>query len=98
MCPEGVNPLLFSQLCIYNHSNVWKNNTLGATSEVMSQNIEISKSPKTDGLSKKKTNYTLKGRMEPLDRSWLALNKTLFVFLAIQLLLCWDKPIRFHQN
>ena len=54
MCPEGVNPLLFSQLCIYHHSNVWKNNTLGAMSEVMSQNIEISKSPKTDGLSKKK--------------------------------------------
>ena len=54
ICPEGVNPLLFSQLCIYHHSNVWKTNTLGATSEVMSQNIEISKSPKTDDLSKKK--------------------------------------------
>ena len=54
MCPEGVNPLLFSQLCIYHHSNVRKNNTLGATSEVMSQSIEISKSPKTDGLSKKR--------------------------------------------
>ena len=37
--PEGVNPLLFSQLCIYHHSNVRKTNTLGATSEVMSQNI-----------------------------------------------------------
>ena len=98
ICPEGVNPLLFSQLCIYHHSNVWKNNTLGSTSEVMSQNIEISKSPKTDGLSKKKTNYTLRGRMEPLDRSQLALNKTLFVFPAIQLLLCWDKPIRFHRS
>ena len=96
MCPEGVNPLLFSQLCIYHHSNVWKTNTLGATSEVMSQNIEISESQKTDGLSKKKTNYILKGRMEPLDRSQLALNKILYVFPAIQLLLCRDKPIRFH--
>ena len=85
--PKGVNPMLFSQLCIYHHSNIRKNNTLGATSEVMSQNIEISKSPKTDGLSKKKTNHILKGRMEPLDRSQLALNKTLFVFLVIQLLL-----------
>ena len=46
ICPKGVNPLLFSQLCIYHHSNVRKTNTLGATSEVMSQNIEISKSPK----------------------------------------------------
>ena len=54
MCPEGVNPLLFSQLCIYHHSNIQKTNTLGATSEVMSQNIEISKSPKTDDLSKKR--------------------------------------------
>ena len=54
MCPEGVNPLLFSQLCVFYYSNVWKNNTLGATSEVMSQNIESSKSPKTDDLSKKK--------------------------------------------
>ena len=54
ICPEGVNPLLFSQLCIFHHSNVQKTNTLGATSEVMSQNIEMSKSPKTDDLSKKK--------------------------------------------
>ena len=99
ICPKGVNPLLFSQLCIYYHSNVRKTNTLGATSEVMSQNIEISKSPKTDDLSKKKkTNYILKGRMEPLDRSRLAQEKTLFVFPAIQLLLCQDKPIRFLQN
>ena len=53
ICPEGVNPLLFSQLCVFHHSNVWKNNTLGATSEVMSQNIKASQSPKTDDLSKK---------------------------------------------
>ena len=55
-CPEGVNPLLFSQLCIFHHSNVQKNDTLGATSKVMSQNIKASKSPKTDDLSRKKTN------------------------------------------
>ena len=54
ICPEGVNPLLFSQLFIYHHSNVRKTNTLGATSEVTSQNIRVSKSPKTDNLSKKK--------------------------------------------
>ena len=36
MCPEGVNPLLFFQLCIFYYSSVQKNNTLGATSEVMS--------------------------------------------------------------
>ena len=88
---------MFSQLCIYHYSNVWKTNTLGATSEVMSQNIKASKSPKTDDLSKEKTNYISKGRMEPLDRSQLAQNKILFVFLAIQLLLCWDRLVGFHQ-
>ena len=98
ICPEGVNPLLFSQLCVFHHSNVQKTNTLGATSDVISQNIKASKSPKTDGLSKKKTNYILKERMEPLDRSQLAQNKTLFVFPVIQLLLFWDRLVRFHQN
>ena len=53
ICPEGVNPLLFSQLCVFYYSNIRKNNTLGATSEVMSQNIKSSKSPKMDDLSKK---------------------------------------------
>ena len=91
ICPEGVNPLLFSQLCIFHHSNIQKTNTLGVTSEVMSQNIKTSKSPKTD-------DHILKGRMEPLDRSQLPQNKTLFVFLAIQLLLCQDRLVRFHQN
>ena len=98
ICPEGFNPLLFSQLCIYHHSNVRKTTTLGATCEVMSQNIGMGKSPKTDDLSKKKTYHILEGRMEPLDRSQVALNKILYVFPAIQPLLCWDKQIRFLQN
>ena len=46
--------MLFSQLCIFHHSNIKKTNTLGATSEVMPQNIKASKSPKTDDQSKKK--------------------------------------------
>ena len=48
ICHEGVNPMLFSQLCIFYNSNIQKNNTLGATLEIMSQNIKSSKSPKTD--------------------------------------------------
>ena len=36
--------------------------------------------------------------MESLDRSQLAQNKTLFVFQAIQLLLCWDRLVRFRQK
>ena len=53
MCHEGVNPLLFSQLYIFHYSDIWKNKTLGTTSEVMSHHIKISKYPKTDDLSKK---------------------------------------------
>ena len=64
MCPEGVNPLLFSQWCIFHYSNVWNNKALGTTSEVMSQHIKISKSPKTDDLSKKSTNWILEEKME----------------------------------
>ena len=35
-CPEGVVPLLFSQLCIFHYSDVPKNQTLWTTSGVMS--------------------------------------------------------------
>ena len=98
ICLEGVNPLFFSKLCIFHHSNIWKTNTLRTTSKVMSQNIKASKSPKTDDLSKEKTNYILKGRMEPLDRSQLAQSKTLFVSQVIQPLLYWGRLVRFHQN
>ena len=35
-CPEGVDPLLFSQLCIFHHSDIRKNQILGTTSQVMS--------------------------------------------------------------
>ena len=54
ICPEGVNPLLCSHLCILHYSDVWKNQKLGTTSKVMSQQIKHDKSPKTDDLSKKR--------------------------------------------
>ena len=41
-CPKGVDPLSFSQLCTYHYSDVWKDHTFGATSKVMSQQIEQS--------------------------------------------------------
>ena len=40
ICPEGDNPLLFSQLYVFHYSDVWKNQTLGTTSKVMSQQNE----------------------------------------------------------
>ena len=63
VCPEGVNPLLFSQLCIYHYSSMQKNQTYGATSEVTSQQIKVS--PKTDDLSKKMTDKILEVKIEP---------------------------------
>ena len=42
ICPGGFDPLLFSQLCIFHYSDVWKNQTLETTSEVMSQQIKHS--------------------------------------------------------
>ena len=60
MCPEGVNPLLFSQLCIFYYSDIQKNQTFRTTSKVISQQSKHDKSPKTDDLCKKKTNETLK--------------------------------------
>ena len=62
ICPEGVNPLLFSQLCVFHYSDVQKNQTLGTTSKVMSQQIKHDKSPKTDDLSKEQDQWTLWGK------------------------------------
>ena len=56
MCPEGVNPLLFSQLCIFHYSDVQKNRTLGIPSQVISQHVNISKSQRQMTCLKKKTN------------------------------------------
>ena len=65
ICPEGVNPLLFSQLCAFHYFDVQKNQTLGTTSKVMSQQIKHDKSPKTDDLSKRGPIELQKEKMEP---------------------------------
>ena len=54
ICPEGVNPLLFSQLCVYHHSNTDNNNKLGASSNPVSQQSEQISSWNIDDLCKKK--------------------------------------------
>ena len=64
ICPEGVNHLLFSQLCVFHSPDVQKNQTLGTTSKVMSQQIKDNKSPKTGDLSKKEINKTSEEMME----------------------------------
>ena len=40
VCPEGVNPLLFSQLCVFHHSNTNNSNVLGVSSNPVSQLTE----------------------------------------------------------
>ena len=36
VCPEGVKPLLFSQLCVFHHSNTNNSNVLGVSSNPVS--------------------------------------------------------------
>ena len=52
-CPEGVNPLLFSQLFVYYHSDTREGSGLGVSTQNVSQQCEHVKPPKTDNLSKK---------------------------------------------
>ena len=54
ICPEGVNPLLFSQLCVFHHANTDNSNVLGVSSNPVSQQSEQIPSPKSYDLLKKK--------------------------------------------
>ena len=67
VCLEGVNPLLFSQLCVYHHSNTDKSSVLGVTSQLVSQQQEQIEPP--DNLYKKKTNKILMMQPDASDRS-----------------------------
>ena len=58
VCLEGVNPLLFSQLCVFHHTSTDNSNELGVSSNPVSQTEQLS-SPKSDDLYKKKINKTL---------------------------------------
>ena len=69
VCPEGVNPLLFSQLCVFHHSNTNNSNVLEVLSKPVSQQTEQIASPKPDGLCKKKTNKILMMLLDTSDRS-----------------------------
>ena len=53
-CLEGVNPLLFSQLCVYHHSNTSGSSGLGVSTQTVSQQQEQIEPPKTNDLCKKK--------------------------------------------
>ena len=54
VCLEGVNPLLFSHLCVFHHSNTNNSNVLGVSSQPVSQQTEQIASTKPDDLCKKK--------------------------------------------
>ena len=45
---EGVNPLLFSQLCVYHYSDTSEGSGLGVSTQTVSQQLEQVKPPKTD--------------------------------------------------
>ena len=46
ICLEGVNPLLFPQLCVYHHSNTNKSRGLGVSTQTVSQQQEQIEPPK----------------------------------------------------
>ena len=52
-CLKGVNPLLFSQLCVCYHSDICKGHTLGVATKVVSHQPQQIEPPKTDDLAKK---------------------------------------------
>ena len=52
-CQEGVNPLLFSQLCIYYHSDICEGHTLRVATKVVFNQSQQLGPPRTDDLSKK---------------------------------------------
>ena len=51
-CLEGVNPLLFSQLCVYHYSNTSECSGLGVSIQTMSQQQEQIKPPEAANLYK----------------------------------------------
>ena len=69
VCPEGVNPLLFSQLCVFHHSSTDNSNILGVSSNPVSQQTKQKSSPKSDDLLKKKINKILTMLLDTSDRS-----------------------------
>ena len=54
-CPEGANPLLFSQLCVYHYSDTSGSSGLGVSTQTVSQQQEQIEPPKTDDLCKKRS-------------------------------------------
>ena len=54
VCLEGVNLLLFSQLCVFHHSNTSNSNVMGVSSNPVSQQTEQISSLKPDDLLKKR--------------------------------------------
>ena len=57
ICLEGVNSLLFSQLCVYHHSSTSKSSELGVSTHTVSQQQEQIEPLKTNDLYKKTTKF-----------------------------------------
>ena len=53
-CPEGVNPLLFSHLNVYWHSDICEGHTLGVITKVVSHQPQQTEAPNTDVPPKKR--------------------------------------------
>ena len=88
VCPEGVNPLLFSQLCVHHHSNTDNNNKLGVSSNPVSQQTEQISSPNTDDLCKKKDQRNFDDVTGHIGQVTIGSKKNLFASPGIHPLQC----------
>ena len=61
-CLGGVDPLLFSQLCVYYHSNICKGHTLGVTTDAVSHQFQQSSQRQMTCLKKDQCNFINKTR------------------------------------
>ena len=52
-CMEGVDPLLFSMLCVYHYSDIGKSSGLGVSTQTVSQEQEKIRPPKVNDPYKK---------------------------------------------
>ena len=63
-CLEGVNPLLFSQLCLYHYAEISKEHNLEVQSIYQQISNDIKSTPsKSAHLAKKKPSHLSLGRM-----------------------------------
>ena len=87
VCLDGVNPLLFSQLCVCHHSNTNNSSVLGVSSQLVSQKSKQVEYPNLDDLCKKKDWQNFDNVTRHIEQVTVGSKKNLFASLGIWSLL-----------